>query len=74
MKNEVFHVEGMSCQHCVQAIEGGLKKINVVANVDLANKTVTVEYDENRVTAKQIKDVIDDLGYDVVQSEVVSQG
>lgn len=66
MKKEVLHVEGMSCQHCVSAIKGALDKMNVQAEVDLADKKVTVEFDENKVQLEQIKEAIEDQGYDVV--------
>lgn len=66
MKKDVLRVEGMSCGHCVNAIEGALKNMNVQATVDLAGKTVTVEYDENHVSIEKIKEAIEDQGYDVV--------
>lgn len=66
MAKEVFQVEGMSCNHCVKAIEGALEKVNVKAKVDLANKSVSVEFDESKITLAQIKEVVEDQGYDVV--------
>lgn len=65
MKN-VLTVEGMSCNHCVNAIDGALKEIGVAAKVDLANKTVTVEYDESRQSLTTIKDAIEEQGFDVL--------
>lgn len=66
MKKEVLRVEGMSCGHCVNAIEGALKNIQVEATVDLASQTVTVEYDEHLVSLEKIKEEIENQGYDVV--------
>lgn len=66
MKKETLHVEGMSCNHCVKAIEGALEKIRANGSVDLTNKQVTVEYDESIVTLEQIKEAIEDQGYDIV--------
>ncbi|WP_134700720.1 copper chaperone CopZ [Ammoniphilus sp. YIM 78166] len=66
MKAVTLNVEGMSCGHCVAAIEGSLKKeLGINAKVDLAAKTVSVEFDEANVTVEKIKDVIEDQGYDV---------
>jgi copper chaperone len=66
MKVVTLNVEGMSCGHCVAAVEGSLKKeLGIVAKVDLASKTVSLEYDENKVSLDNIKDVIEDQGYDV---------
>ncbi|MXQ52628.1 copper ion binding protein [Shimazuella alba] len=59
-------VEGMSCNHCVISIEGALKEIGSKGEVDLANGTVSVEYDENKLSLDQIKEVIEDQGYEVV--------
>lgn len=66
MTKEVFQVEGMSCNHCVKAIEGALEKIDVKAKIDLAGKSVSVEFDEEKVTLAQIKEVVEEQGYDVV--------
>lgn len=66
MTNEIFQVEGMSCNHCVKAIEGALEKVNVKAKVDLTGKSVSVEFDESKITLTQIKEVVEDQGYDVV--------
>ncbi|MBL0385563.1 heavy-metal-associated domain-containing protein [Tumebacillus sp. ITR2] len=62
----VLKVEGMSCGHCVKAIEGALSEIGVTGSVDLTNKTVTVEYDEAQKSLKDIKATIEDAGYDVI--------
>jgi copper chaperone len=65
MKTVQLHVEGMSCQHCVKTVEGTLKEIGASSTVDLASKTVTVEFDEDRLTLDQIKEAIEDQGYTV---------
>lgn len=67
MQNIKLTVEGMSCGHCVAAVEGALNKLGVAsAKVDLASKTVQIEYDEAKITLQQIKEAIEDQGYDVV--------
>ena len=70
MKNEVLNVNGMSCVHCVNSIEGALKSLGVQGlgvqgNVNLENGTVTVVYDENKVTLETIKEAIEEQGYEV---------
>lgn len=67
MKQVEIHVEGMSCGHCVKAVEGALNKLDGVssAKVSLEEKQVSVEYDENLVTFEQMKEAIEDQGYDV---------
>ncbi|WP_373228632.1 copper chaperone CopZ [Cohnella sp.] len=66
MTNVTLNVQGMSCGHCVNSVEGALKKLGTVAKVDLASNSVTVDYDETKVSASAIKEAIEDQGYDVI--------
>ncbi|KKO55223.1 copper ion binding protein [Paenibacillus sp. DMB20] len=66
MSQITLNVEGMSCNHCVNSIEGALKEIGMTGKVDLTAGTVTVEYDESKATVEQIKETIEEQGYDVV--------
>ncbi len=63
-----LNVKGMSCNHCVNSIEGALGNINGVGSVqvDLAGNQVTVSYDEASVSVEKLKETIEDQGYDVV--------
>jgi copper ion binding protein len=67
MTTKTFNVQGMSCNHCVQAIERALKSLSGVSavQVDLAQGTVTVTYDEALVGEAKMKEAIEDAGYDV---------
>jgi len=67
MEKVTLTVEGMSCGHCVKAVEGSVGKLNGVASVkvSLENKSVDVEYNADEVTLEAIKETIDDQGYDV---------
>ena len=67
MENIVLKVEGMSCNHCVNAVEGSVGKLSGVTavKVNLAEGLVNVEYDKNQVALETIKETIDDQGYDV---------
>ncbi|RAP78285.1 cation transporter [Paenibacillus montanisoli] len=62
----VIQVKGMSCQHCVNSIEGALKKSGVAAKVDLRGSRVTVHFEETAITLDRIKSLIEDQGFDVV--------
>lgn len=66
MSNATLNVEGMSCGHCVSAVEKAVSGVGAAAKVDLSSKTVAVEYDENKVSLNTIKEAIEDQGYDVV--------
>ncbi|MGF7048993.1 copper chaperone [Paenibacillus sp. DS2015] len=59
-------VEGMSCNHCLNAVEGAVKSVGAVGKVNLELKNVTVEYDDSKVKLDAIKAAIVDQGYDVV--------
>lgn len=69
MSNQIqkLNVEGMSCNHCVNAIKGAVQDIKGVKSVDvnLNEKTVTVEYDSDKAKIDYIKEAIEDEGYEV---------
>ncbi|MFD2330121.1 copper ion binding protein [Cohnella sp. GCM10020058] len=65
MKNITLQVSGMSCQHCVNSIEGALKEIGVAGKVDLQNGSVAVSFDENKISIEPIKKAIEEQGYEV---------
>jgi copper chaperone len=62
-----LNVQGMSCGHCVKAVEGSVGELAGVSlvKVHLENGTVDVEFDAAEVTLDQIRETIDDQGYDV---------
>lgn len=67
MKNITLNVQGMSCGHCVQSIEGTvgqLEGINQV-NVKLNDAQVEVTFNESQVSLEIIKETIEDQGYEV---------
>ncbi|TCZ77846.1 copper chaperone [Paenibacillus albiflavus] len=66
MATVTLNVEGMSCGHCVNSVEGAMKQLGATGQVDLANKQVTVTYDESQITLDAVKEAIEDQGYDVV--------
>lgn len=67
MDSITLNVEGMSCGHCVNAIEsnvGELSGVNEV-KVHLDEGKVDISYDSSKVELNQIKSVIEDQGYDI---------
>lgn len=66
MTTATLNVKGMFCQHCVSSVVGALKKKGVLAKVNLPANSVTVDYEANRITIQQIKEAIENQGYDVV--------
>ncbi|HLR66844.1 MAG TPA: copper chaperone CopZ [Virgibacillus sp.] len=67
MEQITLQVQGMSCGHCVNSIEGSVGKLNGVKSVKvhLDNGTVEIEFDANSVSLETIKEEIEDQGYDV---------
>ena len=67
MEKVTLNVQGMSCDHCVKAVEGSVGKLNGVnsVKVNLKADTVDVEFNNQVVSLNEIKETIDDQGYDV---------
>lgn len=67
MENVILNVSGMSCGHCVKAVEGSVGELAGVdqVKVNLENGQVTVSFDQEKVTLDKIKETIDDQGYEV---------
>ncbi|MBT2605822.1 copper chaperone CopZ [Bacillus sp. ISL-53] len=67
MENVTLNVSGMSCGHCVNAVEGNVGKLVGVESVKVHLETgkVDVVFDKEKVSLEKIKETIDDQGYDV---------
>ena len=67
MENITLNVKGMSCGDCVKAVEGSVGSLEGVqeVKVNLEAGQVSVAFDDAKVTVDQIKETIDDQGYDV---------
>lgn len=67
MKTETMKVSGMSCGGCAINVAGALKAVEGVsdAHVSLEKKEATVEFDETRTSAEQLKSAIRHAGYEI---------
>lgn len=67
MEKITLNVQGMSCGHCVKAVEGSVGSLSGVSSVkvDLKAAKVDVEFNPQEVSLDKIKETIDDQGYDV---------
>jgi copper chaperone len=65
MAQATLKVTGMSCTHCVHAVTAALEAAPGVkrAQVDLQAGRAVVDYDETRVTPRQLANVVADEGY-----------
>ena len=62
---ETLHltIEGMTCEHCVRAVDGRLRKTPGVEVEAVKVGSVDVRYDPARTNVDVIADVIADEGY-----------
>ncbi len=67
MKSIMIQVNGMMCGHCESRVTNALMNVEGIVSVKAsANNQVLCEFDETKITVKQIKDAIEDVGYEVV--------
>ncbi|MGL4656342.1 MAG: heavy metal translocating P-type ATPase [Sarcina sp.] len=62
---EIYKVEGMSCAACASSIERSLGKLDGVekAVVNFANESVSLEYDEDKVSYDDIQKRVQKIGF-----------
>jgi len=65
MKLEKISIEGMSCGHCVMAVKKELSKLPISVK-DVKVGSAEVEYDESKVSKKEIENAVEEAGFKVV--------
>ena len=65
---KTFNVNGMSCRHCVMAVEKELAKLDA-NSIKVEIGTVEVEYDNEKLSEQNIINAIEEAGYKVDISE-----
>eukprot|EP00063_Salmo_salar_P093884 XP_014068719.1 PREDICTED: copper-transporting ATPase 1-like [Salmo salar] len=70
----LIHIEGMTCGSCVQSIEGMLSQRKGVrsAKVSLANHRGAFEYDPLLTQPEELREAIEDMGFDAFLPETNS--
>ncbi|GAA5013290.1 copper chaperone CopZ [Acinetobacter puyangensis] len=68
MSSLVLNVQGMSCGGCSGKVKKAVEAIDGVDKVDVVLETgaVTIDYHQPTLQADQFKEIIEDLGFDVV--------
>lgn len=69
-----IHIEGMTCNSCVQSIEGMISQRKGVmsAQVSLADHRGIFEYDPLLTTPEELREAIEDMGFDAFLPETNS--
>lgn len=58
-----FTIEGMTCQHCVRAVQEALEAVPGVSVRSVTIGSAALEYDGRPATADALSDAIADAGY-----------
>jgi len=68
METKTLKVRGMSCEHCVKAVNSALAALSGVADVSVSLKEGTVSFSHDPALAgvEVIKKAITDEGYEVI--------
>ncbi|KAF1914141.1 E1-E2 ATPase-domain-containing protein [Ampelomyces quisqualis] len=66
MATTTLKVEGMTCGACTSAIDSGFQGVDGVGNVSisLVMERAVVQHDPDTISAEQVKDIIEDRGFD----------
>lgn len=74
MQKATIQLETLTCPSCMQKIENGVKSLDGVSKESLKvlfnSSKVRVEFDDEKVSIKDIEHVINKLGYEVLKSQV----
>lgn len=64
MTTKKFNISGMSCHHCVMAVNKELEKLQISEKkVEIGSAEIT--FDETKVAEKDIVSAIEEAGYKV---------
>uniref|UniRef100_A0A0P6IYJ0 Copper-transporting ATPase 1 n=2 Tax=Heterocephalus glaber TaxID=10181 RepID=A0A0P6IYJ0_HETGA len=68
----VINIDGMTCNSCVQSIEGVISKKTGVKSiqVSLENRNGIIEYDPLLTSPETLKEAIEDMGFDATLSDI----
>ncbi len=61
-----YKIEGMSCGHCVMAVEKELNKLDIISK-KVGIGSAKIEFDPDKVSEEDIKNSITDAGYIVIE-------
>ena len=68
MTKVAFKLEGMACEHCVQAVTDAITEADGTADVlvDMESGAVSFSYDPGKTPIEVIRKAIEEEGFDIV--------
>jgi len=66
MTEKEYKIDGMTCHHCVKAVEIELDEIDV-ASREVEIGSAVVEFDESKISDDQVVKAIEEAGYTVIK-------
>jgi len=63
---KTFKIDGMSCDHCVMAVEKELNKLEIEKQ-KIVIGSAKLSFDAEKVSEEKIKAVIEEAGYKVIE-------
>lgn len=67
-QQKTLSIEGMHCEHCVEAVREALEAVRDVDVQRVEVGTAEVTYDPSSVSHDQLAAVLDDAGYQLVSN------
>ncbi|MGI6584676.1 MAG: heavy-metal-associated domain-containing protein [Lutisporaceae bacterium] len=74
MKKATIQLETLTCPSCMQKIEGAVKSLDGVEKESLSvlfnSSKVKLNFDDEKISIKDIENAISKLGYEIKKSQV----
>ena len=67
MKTRELKIEGMTCGHCVMSVRRELSKMPAVTVEDVQIGKARIQYDELKITDRQLAEAVEKAGYRLAQ-------
>jgi len=74
MQKATIQLESLTCPSCIQKVEGAVKSLDGVdkesVNVSFNSSKVKLNFDDEKLSVKDIENAISKMGYEVIKSQV----
>jgi len=70
---KVFDIKGMHCNSCSERIENALKKKVDSISVSYSDEKAKIDFDPEKISEKEIKDIIEKQGYEIIDNKKTRQ-